>query len=148
MAYSYTTFGAVTLPTYNRVADMSPAAALPRVIQTLGGAPDLDGSAQAAQVWPHPLTVEAIIWDSTAALLKTAIDALRALVSTHAYLTRQAKQRQRHPGAGALPPGERGNAAVARARAGDSAGRAEFPAIGALGGDDGQHNWTHYGQLD
>lgn len=90
MAYSYTTFGAVTLPVYNRVADISPAAALPRVIQTLGGAYDLDGSAQAAQVWPHPLTVEAVIWDSTAALLKTAIDALRALVGTRAYLTRQA----------------------------------------------------------
>lgn len=90
MAYSYTTFGAVTLPVYNRQADISPAAALPRVIQTLGGAYDLDGSAQAALVWPHPLTVEAVIWDSTPALLKTAIDALRALVGTRAYLTRQA----------------------------------------------------------
>lgn len=88
--YSYTTFGAVTLPAYNRTAGMAPAAAAVRVIPTLAGAYDLDGSAQAALRWPHPLSVEAVVWESSAASLKTALDALRALTGTRAYLTRRA----------------------------------------------------------
>jgi hypothetical protein len=90
MAYTYTTFGSITLPTYNRESDLSPVAAMTRFVQTANGAFDADGSGRSLRRYPHPLTIDAIVSESTAALQRTAIDALRVAVGTRATLTRKA----------------------------------------------------------
>jgi hypothetical protein len=90
MAYTYTTFGGITLPVYNRDSDLSPVAAVIRLTPTAAGAFDADGTRRSARRYPHPLTIDAIVSESTAAAQRTAIDALRAAVGTRATLTRQA----------------------------------------------------------
>jgi hypothetical protein len=90
MAYTYTTFGNITLPLYNRESDLSPVAAATRLTQTAAGVFDGDGGGRSARRYPHPLTIDAIVSESTAAAQRTAIDALRAAVGTRAALTRKA----------------------------------------------------------
>lgn len=90
MGYSFERFGTITLPVYNREMNMAPVSAVQRIVATAAGAFDLDGSGRAAQQFPHPLTVEAIVFEETAAALRAALDALRAAVGTRAYLYRRA----------------------------------------------------------
>jgi hypothetical protein len=90
MAYTYTTFGSITLPNYNRESDVSPVTAATRFTPTAAGVFDGDGSGRSARRYPHMLTIDAIVSESTAALQRTAIDTLRAAVGTRASLTRKA----------------------------------------------------------
>jgi hypothetical protein len=90
MAYTYTTFGSITLPVYNRESDLSPVTAMTRFVQTANGAFDADGSGRSLRRYPHPLTIDAIVSESTAAAQRTAIDALRVATGTRATMTRKA----------------------------------------------------------
>lgn len=90
MGYSFERFGAITLPVYNREIAMAPVSAVQRIVATAAGAFDADGSGRAAQAFPHPLTIEAIVFEEASADLRAALDALRAAVGTRAYLYRRA----------------------------------------------------------
>lgn len=90
MAYSYTAFGNITLPTYNRESDLSPVQAMTRFVQTAGGVFDADGSGRSLRRYPHSLTIDAIVSESTAVAQRTALDALRAAVGLRTYLYRVA----------------------------------------------------------
>lgn len=90
MGYSFERFGVITLPEYNREMNMAPVAAVQRIVATAAGAFDADGSGRAGQQFPHPLTVEAIVFEEAAADLRVALDALRAAVGTRAWLLRRA----------------------------------------------------------
>lgn len=90
MGYSFERFGAITLPTYNREIAMAPVSAVQRIVATAAGAFDADGSGRAAQAFPHPLTIEAIVFEEASADLRAALDALRAAVGTRAWLLRRA----------------------------------------------------------
>lgn len=90
MSYFYERFGSITLPTYNREASLAPVAPDLRIVATAAGAFDADGSGRSAQQFPHSLTVEAIVSETTVGAQRTALDALRAAVGTRAYLYRRA----------------------------------------------------------
>jgi len=90
MGYSFERFGTLVLPAYNREMSQAPAPAVQRIVATAAGAFDADGSGRAAQAFPHPLTIEAIVFEEASADLRSALDALRAAVGTRAYLYRRA----------------------------------------------------------
>lgn len=90
MSYTYERFGAIALPTYNREASLAPVAARQRLVATVAGAFDGDGSGRSGQQFPHTLTLEAIVSEDTAAAQRSTLDAMRAAVGTRAYLYRRA----------------------------------------------------------
>jgi hypothetical protein len=89
MAYVYERFNGVTLPTYNRQTDLAPVPARMAMVATMAGAYDSDGDERSAQQFPHTLTVRCVVTADTAALWRTALDALRALVGTRGKLYRR-----------------------------------------------------------
>lgn len=90
MAYTYTTFGDITLPIYNRESDLSPVPAMTRFVQTANGVFDADGNGRSLRRYPHLLTIDAIVSENTPTAQRAAIDALRAAVGTRSLLTRKA----------------------------------------------------------
>ena len=90
MSYLYERFGAITLPTYNREHGLAPVGPRARLVATVAGSFDGDGAARSAQQFPHPLTLEAIVAETSTATQRDALDALRAAVGTRAYLYRRA----------------------------------------------------------
>ena len=90
MSYSFLRFGNIILPAYNRESVTSPVAPSQRIITTIAGAFDSDGAERAAQRFPHLLSIDAIVYESDAALQRSEIDVLRAAVGTRAYLYRVA----------------------------------------------------------
>lgn len=90
MSYTFERFGTITLPEYNREISAAPAAASLRIVATVAGAFDADGSGRSGQQFPHPLTLDAIVSEDDSGDQRTALDALRAAVGTRAYLYRRA----------------------------------------------------------
>ncbi len=90
MAYTIRRFGAITLPIYNRRADLSPVLPRTALLATASGTFDAWGSDRAPQKLPHSITMACVLSEDTAAAFRTAIDALRAAVGTRATLYRMA----------------------------------------------------------
>ncbi len=90
MAYYLERFGSITLPTAMSRESSAPAVADDRIVATVTGAFDGDGSGRNQQRFPHTLTYQAIVAAASLAAQRTALDALRAAVGTRAYLYRRA----------------------------------------------------------
>jgi hypothetical protein len=90
MSYSFSRFGNIILPAYNRESVTSPVAPAQRIITTTAGAFDSDSSQRATQRFPHALSIDAIVYESDVAVQRSEIDILRAAVGTRAFLYREA----------------------------------------------------------
>ena len=90
MSYFYERFGEITLPIFNRDANLAPAAAKARIVSAAAGAFDADGSGRSAQQFPHSLSIDAFVSEDDAAAQRVLLDAVRAAVGTRAYLYRRA----------------------------------------------------------
>lgn len=89
--YSYQRFGAIVLPTFNRVSGMSPVPPLSRLVQTMAGAFDGDGAGRSSRRFPHELALRCVVAEGTTSGQRAALDALRAAVGQRNYLYRMAE---------------------------------------------------------
>lgn len=86
--YKLTTFAGVTLPTARPKHTAGTAQSELRMLQTMGGVYDGWGTARARALLPFELRYECLALGTTAAALKTTLDALRALRGVQGSLVR------------------------------------------------------------
>lgn len=89
--YTINRFGSLSLSLFNNNYTLSPVPVKTRLVSTLGGVFDNDGTARSAQQYPFGLSYDCVVAETVYNDNRATLDALRAAVGTRARLYRTAE---------------------------------------------------------
>lgn len=89
--YTINRFGSLNLSPFNNNYTLSPVPVKTRLVSTLGGVFDSDGSGRSAQQYPFSLSYDCVVAEDTYNNNRATLDALRGAVGTRARLYRTAE---------------------------------------------------------